>query len=137
LANHFIATFNREYGRQIKGLSQEAQRRLLRYPWPGNVRELKNTIERAVLLENSDVLSADHLNLGAGHIVKNFPLQLNLQQPKLEIDLPPQGISLVELEKAVIQKALQLAKGNQCQAARLLRISRETLRYRLRKFGIK
>lgn len=134
LAEHFLRLFNLEHGRSVRGFSREAERLLLDYPWPGNVRELKNAIERAVLLGGRDRITPAQLSLGRGHIVKDFPLKVeNNSGSGIKIDLPPQGLSLIELEKAAIRAAMEMAHGNQCQAARLLQISRETLRYRLRK----
>jgi DNA-binding NtrC family response regulator len=137
LANHFLRKFNREHGRNVLGFDPEAETLMLEYPWPGNVRELKNAVERAVLLGSSEVITPAQLRLGRGHIVKNFPVKVTAQGgSKISIEIPPQGLSLVELEKAAIRRALEMANGNQCQAARLLHISRETLRYRLRKYGL-
>lgn len=135
LAEHFLNLFNHEHNRKVKGISQEAKFLLLNYPWPGNVRELKNSIERAVLLGSPDRIAPLDLKLGSGHIVENYPVNIAPNE-KIHIEIPPQGISLAELEKAAIKKALRLADGNQCKAARLLRISRETLRYRIRKHQI-
>ncbi len=137
LAHHFLRKFNQEHGRSVAGFDSEAEALLLEYPWPGNVRELKNAVERAVLLGGSDIITPAQLALGKGHIVKNYPVQVQVQSGSdVCIDIPPQGISLVELEKAAIRKALEMARGNQCQAARLLQISRETLRYRIRKYNL-
>lgn len=135
LARHFIDNFNREHNCQVQGLSPEAERILLEYPWPGNVRELKNAIERAIILGNSELIQPEHLTLGAGHVVKNFPIKIEVEQ-NIQVNIPPQGISLDDIEKRVIKEALKLARGNVSQAARLLRISRETIRYRIQKYGI-
>lgn len=135
LADYFLQQFKEEHGRQVVGINQDAKRLMLEYPWPGNIRELKNAIERAVLLSRSDILTPDDLRLGAGHIVKNFPIRIKAKD-EIHLEIPSHGISLPELEKAAIGKVMEMANGNQTKAARLLRISRETLRYRLRKHGL-
>jgi len=135
LAEHFVDTYNLEYNKNIKYFSKKAKELLLNYPWPGNVRELKNVISQAVIFGSSDVIDECDLNLGKGHIVKDFSAKINLKD-KIEIDIPPHGISLEELEKAVIVRAFEMANGNKAETARLLQISRETLRYRLRKHKI-
>lgn len=136
IAEHFLQQFNEEHERQISGFTDEAKARLLSYPWPGNVRELKNSVERAVLLGgSSNIIKADDLQLGSGHIIDDYPVAIKANE-KIHLEIPPQGISLDELEKTAIETALEMASGNQSKAARLLRISRETLRYRLKKHDL-
>ncbi|MFQ5708547.1 MAG: sigma-54 interaction domain-containing protein [bacterium] len=135
LANFFLTKFSKEHNRQVKGFSQEATTMLHNYPWPGNVRELKNSIERAILLGTSNLISQNELNLGSGHIVENYPVKITTNE-RIHVEIPPQGISLLALERAAIEKALSLSGGNQSEAARFLKISRETLRYRLKKHRI-
>ena len=81
------------------------------------------------------MIDESDLSLGKGHIVKDYPAKIKVKG-KIEIDIPPQGISLEEIEKTVISRAFEMANGNKAETARLLRISRETLRYRLRKYKI-
>jgi transcriptional regulator with PAS, ATPase and Fis domain len=133
LADHFVRRFNKEHSRNVTGFTREAKKLLLEYPWPGNVRELKNSVERAVLLGSTDRIDCEDLQLGSGHIVENYPIRAQAENGRVQIEIPPQGISLEDLEKAAIEKALQMAKGNVSKAARLLKISRETFRYRVRK----
>jgi transcriptional regulator with PAS, ATPase and Fis domain len=135
LAESFIGFFAKEHHRKVLGLTERAKCEILKYPWPGNVRELRNSIERAVLLGNADMIDVSDLQLGAGHIVPEYGPQIR-QNGKIEMEIPPQGISLADLEKTAILKCMELAGGNLSQAARLLKISRETLRYRLKKHGI-
>ena len=125
LAKHFIEQFNREFHKQINGLSFAAQARLMSYDWPGNVREVRNVIERAVILEQGELISAQTLSLGGGG------------WPEVEeIRLPPGGIALEEVEKRLVQEALERAAGNQSEAAKFLKISRFALRTRMKKFGL-
>lgn len=135
LAENFIRVFAKEHDRQVLGLSEQARKEILKYPWPGNVRELRNSIERAVLLGTADKIDVGELQLGAGHIVPDYETQVR-KNGKIEMEIPPQGISLEALEKTAILKCMELSDGNLSKAARLLKISRETLRYRLRKHGI-
>ena len=132
LAEHFLRLFNKEHNKNISGFSNEAKKLLLKYPWPGTVRELKNSVERAVLLGGEIYIQVDDLNLGAGHIIKNFSLKVE-KENEIDLNIPPTGLSLEALEKAAIEKALKLSKGNLSKTARLLKISRETLRYRIKK----
>ncbi len=109
----------------MTGLSEAGIRKLMDYAWPGNVRELKNTMERAVLLAIRDTLAPDDLLVG--------------REPSPEADgfrLPPNGISLQEVEEKLVRQALALAKNNQSEAARLLHISRDQLRYRMQRFDL-
>lgn len=146
LINYFIGRLNEEYGRAVDGVTPEALECLQRYHWPGNVRELRNTMERAMMLEPGTTLTHEFFNYeiqdcAGGHAVL----------PRLEpvdgsgapavaasgyINLPPEGISIEEVEKELIQQALIRYNGNQTKAAKCLRMSRDTLRYRIKKFGL-
>lgn len=97
------------------------------YPWPGNVRELENTIERLLIMRNSDVISRDEL-----------PEKLleNKAPGSAVINLPDDGYPLEQLEREVVVEALERNTWNQTAAARFLRIPRHTLIYRIEKYGI-
>jgi len=140
LVQYFIDALNEEYGRNVLGAAPETLEYLARYQWPGNVRELRNCIERLMMLEQEKILSAEHLN---PEIVKNGPPDREELAPGLvssergeQIVVPATGISLEELERLLIQLALRKSGGNQTKAARFLKTSRDTLRYRMKKFGI-
>jgi transcriptional regulator with PAS, ATPase and Fis domain len=129
LAKHFIETFNKEFKKHTRGLTDEATRRLVAYPWPGNVRELRNVIERAMILETKEVLDVDDL-----------PVEV-LSRPGGNGDgaifhLPEDGFSLKGLEREMVKQALDKTHGNQTRAARLLGISRDALRYKMKKFHL-
>lgn len=130
LAKFFIDDFNREFKKDVKGLSKETEKAFLNYPWPGNVRELKNVIERAMILENEEYILPAHLpaefSLGEVRLtnMKNAP-----------IILPQGGFDIEEVEKNIIKQALEQTKWNQTRAAKLLNLSRDALRYRMQKFG--
>jgi PAS domain S-box-containing protein len=131
LASHFIAVYNRKYGRRVEGMAPDAIRLLLGHSWPGNVRELKNAIERAMILEESDIVQAASLppelseepQLADGHA---------LAPPGLEGG----GLSFEEHERKLLTWALNRSGGNQAKAARMLGVSRDLLRYRMKKFHL-
>ncbi|HEY6099720.1 MAG TPA: sigma-54 dependent transcriptional regulator [Anaeromyxobacter sp.] len=131
LAAHFIARFNQEMKRQVKGVSSQAMEMLKGYHWPGNVRELRNVIERAFILHAGvDEIRPEHL----------APELRKVGQPKRPDRLVPSmsedGLVLDDVERKLIAEAMERASGNQSKAARLLGVSRDTLRYRLKKHGM-
>lgn len=154
LAEFFLRRYNRRLQKSARGFSPEAQQLLLQYDWPGNVRELKNVIERALILEDGPYIQAQYLPVATGdaplqepfrngarwlpaHASPGIawqPLSSGRHLPVLEI--PEQGTSLEEIEKELVQRALQQTRGNQTRAARLLDISRDALRYRIKKFSL-
>jgi len=136
LAEHFLQRFARRYQRPLPHLTADARAALLRYAWPGNVRELAHVIERAVLLARAEVIQEDMLALHkAGTGDAPLPIR-NAGGEGPDIEFPSHGLVLEEVEKALIKKALARVQGNASQAARLLGISRNTLRYRMEKYGL-
>lgn len=143
LANYFIERLNEEYGRGVEGISAAALDCLQRYDWPGNVRELRNAMERAMMLEPGTKLGHEffshEIRQCAQAKAKGLP-QAGHEAPAVAesgyITLPPHGISIEEVEKELIQQALTRFNGNQTKAAQCLRMSRDTLRYRIKKFGL-
>ncbi|MCK6522148.1 sigma-54 dependent transcriptional regulator [Myxococcota bacterium] len=135
LVEHFIRRFNTDFGRAITGVSAEAMFRLTSYPWPGNVRELRNVVERIVILEAEDVIRSE-----------NLPPEIRFARAEggsgaasskgAPFVLPEEGVNLDEVEKSLIQQAIDRTLGNQSAAARLLGVSRYTLRYRMEKYGL-
>ncbi len=135
LADHFIHYFNAEFKYNIKGMNSDVKALLLQHSWPGNVRELRNVIERSVLFEKGEHLSLDSVRLM--NLPQTYqPAGKSLQQGLLDFEIPPEGFSITDVEKSLIEKALMQTNGNQTMAAKLLGFSRETLKYRLRKFKI-
>jgi DNA-binding NtrC family response regulator len=126
LAKHFLARFVRENEKQIDGLTPTAIKTLLDYHWPGNVRQLENAIERAVALTANKVLDAADFQLDTGQGKSNTSAASFL----------PDGTTLEQWEDEMIREALRRANGNKSQAARLLGLSRNALRYRLAKIGV-
>ncbi len=130
LARFFIDEFNRDFKKNVKGLSKETEKAFIAYSWPGNVRELKNVIERAMILENDEYILHEHLPFEFS--VKNEPPR---EITSGQIMLPVAGLDIEEVEKELIRQALEQTKHNQTKAARLLNLTRDALRYRMQKFG--
>ncbi len=128
LAEHFIQQFNREFGKQVRGISRMAEKILLEYPWPGNIRELKNVIERAIILECGEQLLVEHLPR------EMVDRTVGSQAGPLNFRLPAEGIDIEDVERELIRQALELAEGNQSRAAKLLNLGIDALRYRMKKF---
>lgn len=126
LAEYFLHEFNTAFHKNFKGLSEETKRLFLAHTWPGNVRELRNVVERAVLMDEGDYIFSHHVDLGHLHVLEH-------DKPVHGFSIDFNGKSLDEIEKEVIQLALKECNNNQSQAAKLLKISRDTLRYRLKK----
>jgi DNA-binding NtrC family response regulator len=128
LAIYFLRRFTEEMGKAIRSFSEEALNMLLSYAWPGNVREFQNVVERAVILCKGNEINLGDIVLGAGAPADTLHKYRTL--------IPPEGISLEEVEKGLIVAALHMTGNNQVRAANLLKITRNTLRYRMEKFGI-
>ena len=125
LVNLFISRFSGDSGKPVESISPEALQILMSYHWPGNVRELQNIIERACALTRGSVLEPADVHLD--------------ERPARAISgsgFLPDGMTLESWEEEMIREALRRANGNKSQAARLLGLSRNALRYRLSKIGI-
>jgi two-component system response regulator AtoC len=130
LSSYFIDHFNKELTRSVRGLSREARDIMMRYHWPGNVRELRNVIERAILLESTDLIMAEHLPREMLEKTGTGGPQIRSSD---EASVP---ISLEEAERRAIIDALEWAGGNKSSAARILGITRQTLRQKLKKYHV-
>ena len=131
LAEHFVHVYNGKFKRDIQGLSHSAAAALMSHAWPGNVRELRNVVERAMILEESDRIQSSSLYIAAGAGTPSRPGIHPAEAPEA-----PFQASLAEAEKNLVMKALHKAGGNQTRAAVLLGITRDTLRYKLKKFNL-
>lgn len=152
LAQHYINLFNERLRKRVRGLTAEVAETFSQYPWPGNVRELRNVIERVMILEDGDLITSKYLPRGFGrdgtgtgresvaewasrheseHVEKPQPVAS--QSTSLPFRLPPEGVVLDEVEMSLVRQALERSNGNQTRAAELLGISRDQLRYRLKK----
>jgi DNA-binding NtrC family response regulator len=126
LVNLFVTRFASESGKEIEGLSPQAMLMLVNYHWPGNVRELQNIVERACALSKGPQLDVGDIHIDAR------PSKAGNGAP----GFLPDGMTLEQWEDEMVQEALRRANGNKSQAARLLGLSRNALRYRLSKIGI-
>src|ERR1700687_3898460 len=146
LVEFFIDRYNRRFKKSVRGITEETRRLILTHSWPGNVRELKNTIERGMILEDEPLLRPLYLPFSVGEsggrtvlertspVYGAQPLPNGRTLPRLYI--PEGGTSLEEVEHAMVELAMRQANGNQTHAAKLLDISRDALRYKLKKFGL-
>jgi DNA-binding NtrC family response regulator len=128
LAEEFLKRFSVKYGKDVRPLGARAQELLIAYPWPGNVRELSHVVERAVLWSRDGALDFEHLARDAAAAPAPVPATPSA--------LPPLGTDLERWEKSMIEEALRECEGNQTRAAARLGITRDTLRYRLKKHGL-
>jgi two-component system response regulator AtoC len=133
LARAFLADACRRYGVPPRTLAPDAETAIAGYAWPGNVRELSNTMERAVLFSDTEPVPADDLGLASTGARVRLAIA---PSGTVQIDFPERGLSLESVERSLIAMALEKASGNVSAAARLLGITRDTLRYRMEKFGL-
>jgi DNA-binding NtrC family response regulator len=129
LERHFIAKFADQYKKEIRGLTHRAQMRLSMHGWPGNVRELENVLGHACMMEMGEMIDLQDLpsylrSSGGPEEAREF------LAPATE------AVTLAEQERLLILRALETAKGNQSHAARILRIGRDALRYKLKKHNL-
>jgi len=126
LVRYFVDAYNREFRKKVRGVTDEAMRRLTTYGWPGNVRELRNAVERAMLLVDGDQLTGEQFpvaDAGATRLTE-------------AVDLPAAGIDLEQLERSLVVQALERSGWNQTRAAGLLGLNRDQIRYRIEKFKL-
>ncbi|MFW5965869.1 MAG: sigma-54-dependent transcriptional regulator [Persicimonas sp.] len=132
LIEHFVDEYSERMGVGISGVDAEAMRLLLNYPYPGNVRELQNIIERAVTLTRGDMITSE--------VLPNHLQEESFSRVASELEVPEEGLDLEamveQLERSLIEKALERASGVKKDAAELLGISFRSLRYRLKKYGM-
>ena len=145
LTEHYIAHFNERLRKRVRGLTPEVAEIFRSYPWTGNVRELRNVIERVMILEDDDLITTTYLPRGlAPDEVGEAMSAARPGQGRGEADtagdslarqfhLPGEGIALEEVEMSLVRQAIARSGGNQTRAAELLGISRDQLRYRLKK----
>ncbi len=156
LADHYLAEFSKDFKRPSLGISEGAKRQMLSYGWPGNVREMRNVIERAIILGVGQVLESLDLPVLEHPAAAGVPAQLPLLATgaggpsdqkgndgahpspgggKPMFRLPQSGVVLEEVEKEFILQAMEMMEGNQTKAAEALGLTRDALRYRMKKFG--
>ena len=124
LVQHFIEKFNGETGKHVQGMTPGAMNVLQGYAWPGNIRELRNTVERAMILTDGDVIDEEHL-----------PPDMRPTRPEAAVLRVPLGIQLREVEKEYILSSLQKNGGNKARTAEILGISEKTLYNKLNRYA--
>jgi len=132
LTSFFIDHYNRKFKRNIEGVTEAAGKQLEIHDWPGNVRELRNAIERAMILEESALITSASLPMAISR-----PETEPLVSVPAGVEIPTDGMSLEDNERSLLVRALEKTSGNQTQAARLLRVTRDTLRYKMKKFNLR
>jgi transcriptional regulator with PAS, ATPase and Fis domain len=131
LAEYFAGQLARELRREVPNLTPATIRVLEAYDWPGNVRELRNVLERALILEETTELSPEHL-----------PAELRATERRpnrdaaVATELPPEGLVLADVELDLLRQALARTDHNVSKAAKLLGLTRDTLRYRMEKYDL-
>lgn len=129
LADFFVRQENIRFRKNIQGLEKEAQKLFLEYDWPGNVRELKNAIERAMIFEQGTYITAKHLPFHSDNRPSSYPVH-----PKKQV--LGGTITLADAEKNLLIGALNKAHGNKSKAAKALGITRDAIRYKIKKWNI-
>jgi len=128
LTQWFIEKYNLLFNKHVRGLSSEAMRLLLAFPWPGNVRQLDSVIEKGVLLANGDLIGTEDIDI---------PIQQDDNNCReLDFEFPIGSMSLDEIERQVILRAIEKSDGSIAKAAKLLRTTYRTVEYRMKKYDI-
>lgn len=131
LTRHFIEKYAREFGKEVRTISSYAMELLMGYAFPGNIRELENIIERSVAMETSNIILPENLVLS---------VETDDIGKTAEFTIPDSGLDLnaevEKFERRLIEKALQKTKGSKTRAAELLRVTFDSLRYRIEKLGV-
>jgi DNA-binding NtrC family response regulator len=125
LVSYYVDQFNREFRKQVRGVSPEGLELLRGYRWPGNIRELRNAVERAMLLADDEMLAPEH-----------FPMNVARRSGVQAFGLPEDGVNLESVERALVLQALERTGWNHTRAATLLGLNRDQIRYRVEKFGL-
>ena len=125
LLDYYIDAFNREFRKNIRGVTPEAMGLLKAYRWPGNIRELRNAVERAMLLAEGEWVTPELL-----------PVIASRASTAQTMELPHEGVNLDTLERELVVQALRRTGGNQTKAAALLGLNRDQIRYRIEKFAL-
>jgi DNA-binding NtrC family response regulator len=127
LTEYFMAFYNKKFGKKFSRVSPDAKRILSEHPWPGNVRELRNTVERIVLLEDGNVILAEHMSFLGAYSGAAGDARVDFSAGIVDYD---------EAVKNVLKEALRRSQGNVLEAARLLKVPPHKLRYRIKRYGL-
>jgi DNA-binding NtrC family response regulator len=139
LAAHFLELYSERFGKRFQGLTEFAVSKLCDYGWPGNIRELKNLMERVALLEDGDLLEAHQIPLGSNVSDETDDVIRQIERAITDA-IPDEGLDfegiIEDVERSLIEKAYRAAQGNQSRTAKLLRLNRDKLRYRMKNFEL-
>ena len=136
LARNFVDQFSEKMGKLSLKITKNVENLLVSSRWEGNVRELRNCMERAVILCKGSMVTEDHLPVSlVRESSSNYRNEKDNAYKMVNFNLPPEGISIDELEKHLVLQALKKSKNNKTKAAKLLGLSRGTFRYRLEKYA--
>ncbi|TLN03730.1 sigma-54-dependent Fis family transcriptional regulator, partial [bacterium] len=134
IAQHFIIHFNKELGQNFTKLTDEASLLMYRYDWPGNIRELRNVIERSMILSSPPIIGMESLPWKIkGERGADIAKEALAHGSFI---LPEAGVNIDEVEKELLVQALEKSGNNQTRAAKMLGLSRDALRYRMKKFEL-
>ncbi len=136
LTEHYIESFSKRLRKRVEGIAPEVAAAFRRYEWPGNVRELRNVIERALILEDDDVITMKYIPRAVADGARSFSSDARGAAAAVsgsQFRLPSEGVALEDVEMSLVRQAIERSGGNQTKAAELLGISRDQLRYRLKK----
>lgn len=134
LAEYFLNVYKKKFTKPVEEFDSEAKTALLSYSWPGNVRELRNVIERTCILHDNPIIKAE--NIAGDFIGQKQSFGLTICEEEFDFSDTSYEDLLNNVEKKIISRAVKIAKGNISQAAKLLKIPRETLRYKMSKLNI-
>ncbi|HEX2522095.1 MAG TPA: sigma-54 dependent transcriptional regulator [Terriglobia bacterium] len=134
LVEHFIQRYSTQFRKKVGQVSPEGMKLMMDYSWPGNIRELKNAIERAMILVDKDRIDVAHLPIRISD--PNSASPMPRASGNSLVHLPSEGAGLEEIEKNLLEQALQYSHGNKTRASKLLKISRDTLRYKVKKHNL-
>ncbi|MCK5740576.1 MAG: sigma-54-dependent Fis family transcriptional regulator, partial [Chlorobi bacterium] len=139
IATDFINEFNKKFGKKVSGFTPEAAEIINSYGWRGNIRELRNVIERIVLLENDELITAESLEflatIASGTKIKDKSEQ-TIPDGKHFLQISKSGAQMGDVLKDLIISTLEISKGDQIEAAKLLGISEAKLRHNIEQYGI-
>ena len=132
ITKHFVEFFNTDINRNIKTIPDDLLKSLMNYDWPGNVRELRSTIEKAMILSDGEVLNHEYIRINGDD--KEVSVRTDGNKMTLEISLDDS--SLDDIEQKIIRNTLESNDWNQTRTARILKMNRQNLRYRMKKMGL-
>lgn len=136
IAKYFMNRFNEEFHKNFNKITDDAKRILYNYDWHGNTRELRNVIERIIILENDEIIESYHLPAEIVQFCSENKFDKSTDLTSINIEIPEGGLSMEAVERDLVEKALSVTNNNQTKASKLLDVTRDSLRYKMKKFGL-